>query len=71
MLIGNNYIYTIYLDLICLHFLVIDTLQRIELLVYVIYWIKKMCSLSFWFDEYDYAIEIHYLKLSINQCMIV
>ena len=32
---------------------------------------QNICSLYFWFDEYDYEILRDYLKLSIGQCIIV
>ena len=47
ILIGNNYIYIKDLGLICLPFSVGDTLRRIGLCIYVIYWMQKLCSLYF------------------------
>ena len=41
ILIGNNYIFIIYLGIISFHFLVIDTLRRIMLFPCVSYWIKN------------------------------
>ena len=69
MLIGNNYIYMIYLGLIYLPFSVIDTYRRIELFLYFIYWIQKLCSSHFWLDELC-NIKI-LLKVSIHHYYLI
>ena len=69
-LIGNNNVYMIYLNLIYIHFFIINSLWWIKLFPYVIYWIQKLCLIYIIFDEYNYAILKYYLKMSIDQCMM-
>ena len=53
-----------------LHFFVIDSLRWIKLFPYLIDWIQNLRLLYNFFDEYNYAILIYYLKCSIDQGMM-
>ena len=69
-LIGNIYVYIIFISFIYLHFFVIDSLWWIKLFLYVIYWIQNLCLLYNLFDEYNYTLLKYYLQTLIDDCMM-